>query len=359
MKKIRHYIPCEIFLTKNINSFEVGPVQFIHKSKFFESHKNEINDLRNEIRKDHQDRCKSAVTEGYPENRVATEKQSQRLANHLVDGLLEFFGQYEWFAVLDMAECDLQVSYDRALITTKTALNIIKLILGGQYTDRLRTAQDYGHSIKSAKLTRSKDGKLHISLSSTPGSNVVGDNWFDILTTRAGYFFKLASQALHFSVGFDNLSPLCTRFIDSLSWYGDAISEKSTAAKIVKFVSSIEGMTGTGIEKDKNGKERGVTEIVTKRSSILYSIATGESLDKSLEKLSHIYDCRSRLVHGSISPFEDSVLTYSYKAERISRLILLTGLDYFNTLGLDNHTINQKQLRKYYSELEKKYFNTK
>lgn len=358
-EKLRHYIPCEIILAKNINNFEVGPVKFIHKSKFFESHKNEINDLRNGISKDHQDRCKSAVTEGFPENRVATEEQSQQLANHLVDGLLESFGQYEWFAVLDIAECNSQVSYDRALFTTKTALNIIKLILGGQYTDRLRTAQDYGHSTKGAELTRSNDGKLHISLSSTPSGNVAGDNWLDFLTTRAGYFFNLASQALHLSVGFDNLSPLCTRFIDSLSWYGDAISEKSTASKIVKFVASIERMTGTGIEKDENEEERGVTDIVTKRSSILYSIATGESLDKSLEKVSYIYDCRSNLLHGSISPFEDSVLENSYKAEQISKYILLTGLDYFNTLGLDNHTIHQKQLRKHYNKLEKKYFNTK
>ncbi|MFQ5713058.1 MAG: hypothetical protein ACE5GU_03400 [Candidatus Scalinduaceae bacterium] len=166
-EKIRHYIPFEIILTKHINSFEVGPVQFIHKSRFFEYHKSEINDLRNGIRKEHQDRCKSAVKEGFPVNSVATEEQSQQLANHLVDGLLESFGQYEWFAVLDIAECDSQVSYDRALFTTKTALNIIKLLLGGQYTDRLRTAQDHGHSTKGAELTRSNDGKLHISLSYT------------------------------------------------------------------------------------------------------------------------------------------------------------------------------------------------
>jgi hypothetical protein len=358
-ESIRHFIPCTIFLTKSIKSFEVGPVQFLHESKFFDSYKKEIQALREEIKVDHQARCRSAVSEGFPEDRIATEKQSEQLANRLVDGLLDFNTQYEWFAVVDIGECDSTVLYNKAVFTTKTALNILKLLLGGQYTDRLRTAQDYGLPHKRAKLTRGADGKLDISLSSIPGGNVLGDDWFEFLSTKAEYFFKLASRALAFSVEFSEIPPLCTRFIDSLSWYGDAISEKSPAAKIVKYVSSIERMTGTGIESDENVNERGVTEIVTNRSSILYSNATGKSLDDCFREVNHIYECRSNLLHGSISPFDDSVVSDSYKAEEISRLILLTGLDFFNSLGLDNPTMNQRQLRGHYNDLEKMHLQRK
>ncbi len=349
---LTHYIPCSIFYSRTIECFEIGPVHFLHKTKFNSTYGDEIDQLRISIKEKHQEHCASAIENGFPTNRVASEKQSDQLANHLVDGLLSAFENYEWIAVLEISECDQKVSYNRAIAVTKMALNILKLLLGSEYTYRVRTGTDHGRILKSAKLFKKQNQNFEISLSSAADGNVVGDEWLNILQNNAASHFELAKTILYSSVGFSDPPPLCIRFIDALSWYGDAVSEQSPAAKIVKFVSSIERITGTGIEKDADGRERGVTEIVTNRSAIFYSIATGEPLTDSVQKVSEIYECRSNLVHGSLSPFDKSCASYAHKASDISRMVLLAGLDFFSSLGLREEGMNQKQLKKKYRELE-------
>jgi len=354
-KPLIHYIPCSIFSSGAIPKFNIGPVNFLYKTEFETIFGDEINRLRVQIKEQHRDQCASAVANGFPSERIATEEQSQKIADHLVDGLLSSFGNYEWIAVVEIPKCTEKVSYYRAISATKMALNILKLLLGGEFTNRIRTGVDHGESPTSARLTRKEDGKLDITLSRSASGNVIGDEWLDILHNQASYFFGLATKVIEQSIGFSDPPPLCTRFIDALSWYGDAVSERSYAAKIVKFVTSIERITGTGIEKGDDGRERTVTEIVTNRSSILYSIATGETLSESKLKVSDIYECRSNLVHGSLSPFDESCVAYTHKAADISRMVLLSGLDYFSFLGLDDQSISQKQLKNNYKALEAKY----
>ena len=354
-KPLTHYIPCSVFSSTSVKKFNIGPVIFLCKAEFESNYGDEIERLRIQIKEQHREHFASAIAKGFPAERVATDDQSQQLADHLVEGLLSSFGNYEWIAVVEIPKCNEKVSYNRAISATKMALNILKLILGSEFTYRIRTGIDHGESPTSARLTRKEDGKLEISLSRSASGNVVGDEWLDILHNQASYYFGLATKVLELSIGFSDPPPLCTRFIDALSWYGDAVSERSYAAKIVKFVTSIERITGTGIEKDDDGRERTVTEIVTNRSSILHSITTGETPSESKLKVSDIYECRSNLVHGSLSPFDESCVAYAHKAGDISRMVLLAGLDYFSWLGLDDLSISQKRLKSNYKTLEAKY----
>lgn len=353
-KQLTHYIPCTIFFSRTIDSFEIGSIRFLHKTKFESIYGDEIDQLRIQIKDEHKENCAKAIANGFPEDSIATEEQSQQLAERLVDGLLSSFENWEWVAVVTISECNEKTSYSKAISVTKTALNILKLLFGSEFTDQIRTERDYGESSKSARLTRVESGKLEISLSSIAGGNVIGDKWLEILSAEADYF-DLATKTLKLSLEFNDLPPLCARFIDALSWYGDAVSEQFYAAKIVKFVTSIERITGTGIEKNAEGNERGVTDIVTNRSSILYSLVTDESLADSKLKVSTIYKCRSDLVHGSLSPFDESCVSYAHKAGEISRMVLLSGLSYFFSLGTGDLLMNQKQLREEYKKLEAKY----
>jgi len=350
-----HYIPCAVFSSSGTECFDIGPVSFLHKSKFESTYGYEINQLRVQLKDRHQELCATAIVDGFSANRIATEDQSQQLADHMVDGLLSTFGSYEWIAVVTISKCSAEVSYNRAVSTTKTALNILKILLGGEFTYRVRTGNDHGGFSKSARLTRKENGKLEISLTTSSSGNVPGDNWLKILNANAAYHFGLASKVLELSLGFSDPPPLCSRFIDALSWFGDAVSEQSHAAKIIKFVTSIERITGTGIEKDDDGIERRVTDIVINRSAILYSVATGETIADSINKVTDIYDCRSNLVHGSLSPFDKSCASYAHKAADISRMVLLAGLDYFFSLGIDAFSMNQKNLKAEYKSLEAIY----
>ncbi len=349
----RHFIPCALFFSEGVKSFDVGPVKFVHESEFFASNKDEFANLPEKIKSRHQARVAAEIEKGFPAANAASAEQSAKLANHLVDGLLTSFREFNWFAVVDVPPCEAKVSYERALFAVKGALNIIKLLLGAQYTYRLRTAEDHGHAVKAAKLKRKADGELEISLSTTPTDNTVGENWLQALTNQSGSFFALAAHVLTQCAGLDKPPHLCARFIDALYWFGDAIAERSPAAKIVKFVSAIERIAGTGLENDSTGKPRGVTDIVTVRAAILHSNATGVSFADSKREIAQIYDCRSDLVHGSISPFDESVAAQVVKTHEGTRMIVLVALDFFNSIGLDDATLTEKDLRRRYQELEK------
>lgn len=228
--------------------------------------------------------------------------------------------------------------------------------MGEQYTDKIRTAYDSGIPNKSAKMSKSLNEKLYISLSISHDQKISDDKWYeDLIEKDSGHFFNLVTLALTKCCDFNNIPHLSIRFIDALSWYGDGISEKVPAAKVIKLVSAIERMTVTGMEKNIDGKRRGITNIVTQRSAILYRHATDESFKSCLQTMKNIYACRSSLVHGSISPFNEQIATIAYKATEMTRMILLMGLSFFNLIGLDKIDLSQKDLEMYYGHLEKGY----
>lgn len=346
-----HYIPCGLIHSKYLPSFTVGPVIFYSKSEFFRLHGEELEKLRETIRARHRRRVEEVITRGISEKSLATPEQSAEWGNHLTDGLLESFQRYNWVAVVKIEAAHKDVSYVRALFATRGALNIIKVILGPYHTSRLRTADDHGSAGKAATLTRDAHGELSISLSTTPIDNVAGEHWHRLLTNNT--YFTLLSRVLTLCSTFDDPPPLCARLMDSIAWFGDAVAEKAPAAKIVKFVNAIERICGTGKEFTAKGMERGVTGIVLTRSSIIYSVITGKSMTAAKKEIEDIYECRSKLVHGSLSPFSDQVAAQVDKTERVTNAFLCGAINYFDRLGLENRALDENGLRTEFHHLEK------
>ena len=48
-----------------------------------------------------------------------------------------------------------------------------------------------------------------------------------------------------------------------------------------------------------------------------------------------LYDVRSRLVHGSMSPFDPNAARATWEAEELATRILCRAIDFFIHLGLD------------------------
>jgi Apea-like HEPN len=202
----------------------------------------------------------------------------------------------------------------------------------------------------SAQLFRGKNGKLNISTSRMSRGKPIGDEWLEILESDYGDYLMALSQAIELLTFFKTLPPLWERFLDALTWYGDAVAESSEAAKIIKFVSAIERMTGTGKE---TSPERRVTDIIVSRASILYRNISGQKLIDSIRRVEDIYDQRSNLVHGSLSPQDEVCTKDAIEAEYLTRFILLAGFDFFDYLDLADTTVTQKKLKLAYIELEK------
>lgn len=350
----RHYIPCAIFYSKKFQEITIGPVRFTQTEQFFKANAEalEAHRLRGAAKP-----AKSAAIEKVLAASAGTAPKASETRHHtdgMVDRVLGHFGDYGWIAEVDVPACSAKVSYDHALALTRAALNVLKLILGRQYTHRVRTAEDRGHAPKSAKLNRDESGNLQISALNTPDQNVLGDECLDVLHKEFPVDLKQATVVLTHAAAFANPPPLCRRFLDALSWYGDAVNEPSAAARIVKFVTAIEAMCGTGSERDAQNREtRGVTEIVTARAGIWLQRWLGGSLTEAKDQVAKIYDWRSSLVHGSLSPFDEDMGEFSRTTEEITRRILLNGLDYFTYLGIADPKYTMRPLREKFRELEK------
>lgn len=353
-KATTHYIPCAFLDPANVRSFEVGPVTFLHKAEFSRLYGQEIDKLPESIRVRHREFVAGMIEKGFPAENAATPEQSERLGHRMTDGLRDFFDCYNWYAVVMVDAADADVSYDRALFATRGALNIIKVLIGSYHTDRLRTANDPGSASKGARLTRDAKGEFEISLSTAAVDNVGVECWHEFLSKDER--FTLLARALSHCSTFEDPPHLCHRLMDAVTWFGDAVAEKSPAAKIVKFVNAIERICGTDkefVEKDGEKKERGVTDIVLTRSSILYSIITGKTFKAAKTEIEETYKCRSKLVHGSLSPFADDVTEQLHKTDRLTGILLLAAVDYFEGLGLEDRTIDENKLREAFLQLEK------
>jgi hypothetical protein len=81
---LTHYIPCAIFFSRTIDSFKIGPVNFLHKTKFNSTYRDEIDQLRISIKEEHRKQCALAIENGFPAGNVASEEQSDQLANHFL-----------------------------------------------------------------------------------------------------------------------------------------------------------------------------------------------------------------------------------------------------------------------------------
>jgi hypothetical protein len=354
-RALTHYVPCNILHSSKNVEFKIGAIKFLHETRFDDIYLSEIENLRTTIAEDHQIQSQQFSEEtGSLFGVSCSPEQSRELADRAVDSVISLSKPYEWVAEVKIDKCAPEISYERAVLSIKTALNILKLMLGGEYTNRIRIGDDDSQPLESAKLTREETGNLTISLSRISRGKPIGDKWIDFLQEDCIEYLNVLNPAIELLISFEKISPLWERFLDALSWYGDAVTESSEAAKIIKFVSAIERITGTGKE---NNSGRGVTDITISRASILHSRISNEKLSDSIQRVEHIYDQRSNLVHGSLSPLDEACTIDAIEAEDITRFILLAGLNFFDSLGLADKSLGQRKLKSCYEDLERQTFD--
>lgn len=355
MKKrqsLTHFIPCVLFSDKEPQSFHVGPVEFLRKEEFRLRYHDQVEASRERIKVQHQERVKAKVDEGtIRKENAMTESDSADFSNRMVDNVIDFYYDYNWIAVTSVGPCDNSISHQKALRVVNGALNVLKLLFGRHHTNRIRVAYSVGVAKRSATLTQCDDDKLMVSSSFGGGDdNSLGDGWLEILTQQCKYHFEQASKALSLSMDFECNVYLAPRFMDALRWYGDAVTESDPAYQIVKYISALERLTGTGVDES-----RGVTDIVTTRTAMLYSDTGKMAYESAIKQIKELYGLRSDLLHGSISPFDSKISSFTEKAHDVVQNTLLMGLSFYELIGLDREDMNETKLGLAFKEFESQH----
>jgi hypothetical protein len=337
-KSLIHYIPCVVFDVSSDNEhltfkeeeakyrqFWIGPVLFCRTSDFLRKHKRTIkDDLSNDCGADAEH------------------------VSFMMKSLVKFFKGYRWVGVVTIPQCNEKISRLRAETAVQGALDILKLAFGPGQTARIRLAESLTPPRDIAQVRRASAGPFCLTVSRTWADGIgISEGAFYQIAESKDFFLEAAGSALNACIDPRKEIHLSRRFLDALTWYGQAVTERMPSAKIVKYVAAWERLAITQKE------EIGLTEKVTRRITILSYVKEKGDLSTTLKEVKTIYDWRSRLMHGSCSPFDKQLMAVSSLAGNLTTTALNRSLDVFVPLAHRIKNAKECDLEAEYERLER------
>ena len=300
---LEHFVPCTVVAHTVPPKFAIGPVAFTLRKNFFE------------------------------ENEPTLQLEDESRFN----SLKEFFSQFMWVASVTVPASDREISTTRARIVIQYALNLFKLFVGSSRASRVRQGYSLGGPGYSSQLTRGSQG-FFIGWSRKMQDALVADDWHSYFSQSDAW--KIAEGMIQLSLtDWNPLPELQQRFLDALTWHGEAISEPEPRGRLLKFWAAIERAVSTGTKVD-----------VTKRAALLYSGQPEEFPNKFL-LCQRLYSIRSSLIHGGKSHNIDAIGLDALKTEHISRDVLVASLYLFQKLSNAQRS-TRKGLEEEFSRLD-------
>lgn len=325
-KTITHFLPCHLMLAQNPSSFKMGPITFLSQVAF-----------------------RSRIA-----NTLVTERSYFRQNLRVIRQATDYYRTFGWVAEVTVPDCDKITSKEVADSAVLSALNCIHLLLGYKYTQKMTIGGPGLKRDRRAELSISSENSLSYSVSyGGPGSVGFDPDWFSMFDDE-GYSraLRLCGTALQSVVEQNFERNLSQRFLDAARWFGEAVREKSPAAKVVKYVTALERMLMTD-EKDD------ITKIVSDRTAALcYDIPDKSSFDLWNSEARRAYALRSKLVHGSLSPTSLDVYEGVRLAAKVSEAAIHAALSRFGEQGLVAENVSTRRLSKWFSAIVENAKNT-
>jgi hypothetical protein len=306
-----HFVPCRLFNGGGPAGLAVGPVVFHRTASFRETHADAI--------------------AADPEFVALVERD---------------FAPWGWTAEITVRGCDRMVSRERALKAIDGALDMLRLYAGPDRARALGRAGAPGlPAVMPAGLWADSKGRLHPvrAEAAAPGDGAAilhqlhagdGRDWLD----RAGETLRpLADPSLGW--------PLAARFREAASWFGDGVTEAAYAARILDFVTAVERAVVAGDHAD-------LWRTVTRRAAVLAATAEGGEMADWRKRAAAVYEIRSQIVHGAMSPFAPEAAAMAPQAAALARAALWGALGFFETLGLRRARYSANRLEAEYRKLE-------
>jgi len=298
-----HFIACHLMIRQEPDELQVGPVIFRTRRSFAARIGPEVRAFR-------------------PQGNASDYRGGRRKA--LLE-VLSYYKAFKWVAEVTVPNSDAELSEALALRTATSALNCLHLILGASGTTKmevggpaLRRDHRGGMTISGGQmsLTASLGGKGQVGF--PEGWSAAWDR-DDFRELRS-----LCALAMDTELNPSIRRPISRRFLDAAHWFGEAVREKSSATKIIKYVTALECMVMTDETDD-------TTRLLCERIAVL-------CFDPSIrgdratwhERARVAYGLRSGIVHGSISPTDTRAMRGLRDCSQLAEATLRSAIQ---TLG--------------------------
>jgi predicted nuclease of predicted toxin-antitoxin system len=318
---VTHFIPCHLTFVEEPNELRFGPVVFRSRRNF-----------------------RALIAPVMRSYRSEVTLQNDGSRGMLLD-VLDYYRAFKWFGEVTIDNCDERTSNRLALDAVTSGLDRIHIIFGAGFTDDMRVGGLKVTKDVRVRLAFSRDKKLMYTWSRTPIGQVnfpIG--WSEVLRRDdIERLCRLAGVALETAVNPDLRRPLSQRFIDAIRWYGEAARDASAAAQVVKYVTAIERMLMTE-EKDD------IATTVAQRASVFcFDAHDTEARSRRFDEVRKLYHLRSRLVHGSKSPFSSDVVDGIYTGATVAREVILMCTSVLGEAGLKDSTQTTRKLSRWFA----------
>lgn len=309
----RHFIPCQLMFQAAPEIFSIGPVTFRSRQAFRPVFEELVKEER--------------------ANEADTDKPT------IADKVIGYFEKFTWVADVTVKDCDRQVSKERATQAVGAAVDFMHVLFGHYHTRNMVVGgPGLDADIRAEMEVRDGDTKLSYSIGSTSAMGFPND-WSSMLDesgTKA--LVNAAGRAIEAITDAARSRPLALRFIDAAAWHGQAVRETSAAASIVKSITALERLVTV---KKGTDTMRTVTE---RNAALSYDTKGDERFADLVKRMESIYDLRSRLAHGTLSPFDPEVRHRRYEVLAAAEKSLINGLDLFDQDGLFDKKLSKAEL---------------
>lgn len=216
----RHFIPCRLMYARSPDRFSVGPVTFRTRERF------------------------ETDMAGAFESHVSSDEEKARKFDELsVQMGRDYYGAFGWTADVMVLGCAHAISKQRAFLAVQSAVNVLSLLFGYHHTRRMTVGGPVIADMdRRAHIIGDASGEIFVS-TSTGSSSASGfeDGWGDFFERDdVAPLLEAGGRALLPLVDPSLAQPLSARFIDALTWFGEAMRETSSASQVVKAVTALE-----------------------------------------------------------------------------------------------------------------------
>lgn len=289
-KEFTHLIPCQLSNLSDPDRFTIGPVKFCH----FDARWPEV----------------QIELQSWPKNPSYDAHRRERLRRDIQ----RYYSDFNWIAEVTLDGREILPSRKIALAMVKTAVEGLRLLLGGRHANRLLVAGAAGQS----------DARSHIVLSGgsierteieyhAPIYLIDNEGWKWLESDEACALRQILGVAISFQFLVPEPTPLATRYTDALHWYGRATEDTSAAAQLVMYLMAVERML-------LPNRTKAVRSTVKNRSAFFCD------WDKHNEKIERLYDARNDLSHGKCSPLAPELIDTAELARQLARHVLIGTL---------------------------------
>lgn len=322
-----HFFPAHLMAGSNRRAFSLGNIHFQPTDQFAEESAPLIEAMI----------IKSS-------SRGRSLEDSRKISEEAI----AYYRSFPWVVRVTIPGCDEIIARERAEISARTSIDLIRLLGSDRNTRRMSVGGFRVFEQLQAHL-EAFDSAMHWTLTRKPLGEGGFDGWYEWLVRADNEQVILpAGKCLEVLRAPDVNWPLAARWIDAVSWFGQAVQDSSDAGAVIKFVTAMERMVMTG----EKGSEKVYATFCERSAALIFS--PGENFDEIKSRVAKIYDVRSKLAHGSLSPFSAEASIARSQSADFSRTLLLKAVAFAYAFGHVDQQLTVKQVGEIWNSLVSK-----